>query len=190
MYSTSISDMESCIEYCDEFLKTPKSIVKTALFKALIITYARCFTQSDQPGGKVQARELFSESNNTDLFMKLHNLLMETRNKYVAHRETNVYERYFPFLSFNVKTGDFNVVIYSENDNHQSDIWIKAYRFIIIHSLKILKRKRDKNAQRLFSFLVSDHFEKKGSIFTTLNIPKAPFNLDEIFKIIAKDLPD
>lgn len=189
LYSTSISDMESCIEYCDEFLKTPVSVIKTALFKALIITYARCFTRSDQPGGKVESGELFSESYNTDLFMRLHSLMMETRNKYVAHRELNEYERCLPFLSFNPRTHDFSVKIYSENDNHQSDIWIKAYRIIIIHALKTLKRKRDKNAQRLFSFLLSDHFEKNTTTFTLINSPTISYNLDEIFEAIEKDLP-
>ncbi|WGQ09932.1 hypothetical protein QG516_25805 [Pedobacter gandavensis] len=190
MYSTSISDMKSCLEYCDEFLKSPTPVVKTALLKALIITYARCFTRSDQLGGKVEPVELFAESDNKELFIMLHSLMMETRNKYVAHRELNGYERYFPFLSINVRSGDFSVKVYSENDNHQSDIWIKAYKVIIIHALKTLELKRDKNAQRLFSYFLSDHFEKNTSTFTTINSPTIPYNLDEIFEFIAKDLPD
>lgn len=59
------------------------------LYKAFVVTYGKCFSTGKERGLSLDAREIFKESKAN---FKAHEFVMKTRNKYIAHSDSSVFE--------------------------------------------------------------------------------------------------
>jgi hypothetical protein len=75
--------------------------IERSLFVSSIITYARCFTNTDGRGVKLESKDCFGNSHPN--FRRLHFELMEIRNQYLAHAGVSNSERIYANANFNIE---------------------------------------------------------------------------------------
>lgn len=69
--------------------KFEEFVLANAMFKNSILSYAKCFSRSGKGKISIDANEIFK---NNPTHRKLHDNLMEMRNKYIAHNDNNDFE--------------------------------------------------------------------------------------------------
>lgn len=80
------SDLSSCWEYLCLMTNDNDSLIQSALYKALVVTYAKCFVSGKERGLSLKDKEVFK---NADCNMlNSHQSIMETRHKFVAHSDS------------------------------------------------------------------------------------------------------
>ena len=82
-------------------MHTGDEVVRTALWKSAIITYGRCFTDSEDGGqSKLEIKDCFK---NVKYFIPMHTSLINVRNGYIAHRGNNEFEETVLFMKVDRK---------------------------------------------------------------------------------------
>jgi len=76
-------------------MRNGEEIIMTALWKSAIITYGKCFSNSDDGQSKLEVRDSFREH---EYFIPIHNSLINFRNGYIAHRGDNEFEDTVMFM--------------------------------------------------------------------------------------------
>ncbi|MFD2999593.1 hypothetical protein ACFS7Z_04410 [Pontibacter toksunensis] len=84
-YKSFKTDLIECLNYIEEYEHQSSKIIKTALFKSLVITYGRCFAESKERGGiKLEPNHIFKRSENVNHKVS-HNYIIKLRNDHIAH---------------------------------------------------------------------------------------------------------
>lgn len=97
-------DLKLLVESTDELIKivavnsTEPSIVGTALWRSIVVTYGKIFTKSKTGFSWLTKNSCYKED--TKLLV-VHETLMGWRNKFVAHRELSDHEHSFVFFTLN-----------------------------------------------------------------------------------------
>lgn len=81
-------DLSSCWGYLCLMMNDNDSLVQSALYKALVITYAKCFVSGKNRGLSLKEESVFKEA---DLVLyKTHRSILEFRHKFVAHSDSKL----------------------------------------------------------------------------------------------------
>lgn len=168
---TAKYDLQDSTEYCKLYLESKSQILKSSLFTSFIITYSRCFTNTKIQGGKLEAKSLLSSFDNHALLLKLHENIITIRNNFIAHRDHNNFENYFPYLSVNNDLTECKIVVYSDNSKFQSNVWIRSYIVLMDKLLKKINELINENSQKLFDRIIDDDTLNKK--LKPINIPKS-----------------
>lgn len=76
-------------------------VIRTALWKSAIITYGRCFSNSEDGGqSKLEIKECFKDAK---YYIPIHSSLINIRNGYIAHRGINEFEETVLFMKVDSK---------------------------------------------------------------------------------------
>jgi hypothetical protein len=137
-------------------------LIERSLFVSSIVTYARCFTQTDGRGIKLESRDCFEESQ-VDL-KRVHGSLLEIRNQYLAHAGVSNSERIFASANFNVI--DDNEVslrlsheIFGQYGLDKNDML--TFLALVNHLMERTAKKRDEAAR---DYIESLTFEEKNGL--------------------------
>lgn len=83
-YKSFKTDLIECLNYIEEYERQSSKIIKTALFKSLIITYGRCFAESQERKIKLEPAHIFKQSKNVNHEV-VHDYVVKLRNNHIAH---------------------------------------------------------------------------------------------------------
>lgn len=83
-YKSFKIDLIECLNYIEEYERQSSKIIKTALFKSLIITYGRCFAESQERKIKLEPAHIFKQSKNVNHEV-VHDYVVKLRNNHIAH---------------------------------------------------------------------------------------------------------
>lgn len=78
-------DLSSCWSYLVLLGNDNDHVIDGALYKAFVITYAKCFVSGKERGLSLTAKDTFSDLPKE--LMAIHESLMDTRHKFVAHSD-------------------------------------------------------------------------------------------------------
>jgi len=112
-----IQDIYECNDALNFIIENNDSNLCSIVYKSFIITYGKCFTVGATRGVSLNAKDIFKDQNS---LFNVHQILLKTRNKYVAHSDSDIFESsevYFvkssseheffvPTLRFNYPTGE------------------------------------------------------------------------------------
>lgn len=128
-------------------------LTERSLFISSIITYARCFTQTDGRGIRLETRDCFDE--NQASFRQLHNSLMDIRNAYLAHAGVSNSEKTFASANFDIHESDVSLKLSYEIIGQYGLSSKELFEFleIIKHLLTRTISKRDEAAKKYLESL-------------------------------------
>lgn len=118
-------------------------LTERSLFISSIITYARCFTQTEGRGIKLESRDCFGEHQTS--FIQLHKYLMNIRNEYLAHAGVSNSEKIYATANFNIHEADVSMRLSHEIIGQYGLSSKDLFEFLelIKHLLVIIVSKRD-----------------------------------------------
>lgn len=125
--------------------------IMIALWKAAIVTYGKCFTNSDDGGSKLELRDSFKDH---EYFIPIHNSLMSVRNGFIAHRGDNEFEGTVMFLKVNRNDPqDITYSLKSLRAGTSSFPSLVDYLNVIEHLLHHIELKIQKQIQKIHEHL-------------------------------------
>lgn len=149
IYMSMNTDIKFTIDATKELITRKQkdnveSVVKIALWKSAIVTYAKCFTDASKSNmSKLEANECFKKE--PELF-EIHREIMSVRHDFIAHRSDNIYEKtiaYFqlpkktilPYTQFCIKSSRVNNHDLANLEQH-----LELYNYVQNHIAKKLKK--------------------------------------------------
>ncbi len=134
-------------------MHTGDGMIMTALWKAAIITYGKCFTSSDDGQGKLEAKECFKD---IPYFIGAHNSLMSIRNGYIAHRGDNEFEETVLFVKIDKNhPEETTYAMKSFRAANSSFPNMVDYLNVIEHLQQFVEKRIKKNLQKIHDRLQS-----------------------------------
>lgn len=88
-FNLILQDLELCLQYTNLPYDQP-AVIQSAIHRALVITYGKCFAKADGRGTKLEARDVFKDTD--PKLVAYHDLLIKTRNDFVAHSGSDDFE--------------------------------------------------------------------------------------------------
>gem|GEM_PF-6182386 len=150
--SMQILEAKECLNFSKKFgdkkpfEKFEDFVLANAMFKNSILSYAKCFSSSGIGKISIDANEIFK--NNSSL-RKVHDDLMDIRNKYIAHNDNNDFE-FAVVLQKKVE----NAVILSHTVTYKTPIndfdkYFELFEYCSNFIINQVNKKADKIEKRL-----------------------------------------
>ncbi|WP_147302666.1 hypothetical protein [Thalassotalea euphylliae] len=111
-----VRDLSSCFEYLHLLKSCQESEIAKPIYDAFVIKYGKCFASGNERGLSLKPKNYFQ---NESMFYKTHLNIIKTRNKYVAHSDSSVYEQGEVYLATN--GSESKVFIPVINYSHPTD---------------------------------------------------------------------
>jgi len=105
--------VKQALDSLEQIRNAPASIVKQSLSFYAIVTYAKCFTQADGRGIKLDKSSALSKCSNPEKIE--HNRIMDQRHNYVAHGGLAGYEHNPLVVTLNPNLNDKKIINIHDN---------------------------------------------------------------------------
>jgi len=120
------------------------------LYKAFVVTYGKCFSTGKERGLSLDARDVFKESKANH---EVHDLVMKTRNKYIAHSDSSGYESSEIYLAS--YSNHSEILAYVQKYSHPVEFSLEKEKNLCLYVHKVIERKILKEDQHLIKSLAS-----------------------------------
>jgi len=153
-YYSIILDLETCKKALLRLKKRNREIVRTSLFTTVIILYGKCFTDSSSTKSPKLELDCFEDFDN---LKKLHQILMNMRHNFVAHRGETEHEYGKAYFQIFPKTMKWGIKVglqrrFSFERNEIPD-YIKLVDFL----LKITVEKYEKVGKKILEHIITNY---------------------------------
>jgi len=135
-------------------MKKDEDLIASALWKSAMITYGKCFTNSQDGGhSKLEIKDCFKDE---AYFIPIHESIMDVRNGFVAHRGTNEFEEtvaYFKVDRNHPEYTEYAMKLMRARNNNFNDL---------VHYLNLVE-----HLQHYVENKIQDQLNKLHEHFTT-----------------------
>ncbi len=142
-YHSIHQDLYECnaiIQYQLDNVELP-FIVKTSLYNAFIIQYARCFTSSERRKVTLNQRDVFKGED--EQFLKSHKYMMDIRNHFLAHASEHEFEANGMIAYLSPDQSDRGIVqtVYCSNKLYDHTGRKEDYKKLMFYMLSYIEKK-------------------------------------------------
>lgn len=128
--------------------------IMTALWKSGIVTYGKCFTNSNDGQSKLEIKDCFIDH---EYFIGIHNSLISIRNGFIAHRGDNEFEDTVMIMKVDPKNpNDTTYDMKSFRAGTSSFHNLVDYLNVIEHLQQYVELRNQKQIQKIHDRIYSD----------------------------------
>ena len=85
-----LGDISSCIDYLSLVKEYEGLVISKPIYEAFVIKYGKCFASGKERGLSLKAKSYFPHDSDS---LKIHSNIIKTRNKYIAHSDSEIFEQ-------------------------------------------------------------------------------------------------